>query len=102
MGASSASAAAAKRATKTCAGRGEIQGIYLLRAYQRHGLGRALLEDGLRRLRAAGYPSVCLWVLSTNENARRFYEKNGFVPDGTEKTEILGEPITEVRYVRKL
>lgn len=87
---------------KDLCGAGEIQGIYLLRAYQRHGLGRALLEDGLRRLRAAGYSSAYLWVLSTNENARRFYEKNGFAPDGAEKTEILGEPITEMRYVRKL
>lgn len=28
--------------------------------------------------------------------------ENGFAPDSAEKTEILGEPITEVRYVRKL
>ncbi|MGN0478236.1 MAG: GNAT family N-acetyltransferase [Hominenteromicrobium sp.] len=87
---------------KDLRGAGEIQGIYLLRAFQHLGLGCALLEDALCRLRAAGYTSVYLWVLSTNENARRFYEKNGFTPDGAEKTEILGEPITEVRYVRAL
>lgn len=87
---------------KDLRGVGEIQGIYLLRAYQCRGLGRALLEDAFLRLRAAGYSSAYLWVLSTNENARRFYERNGFAPDGAEKIVILGEPITEVRYVHKL
>lgn len=83
-------------------GMGEIQGIYLLRAYQRCGLGRALLEDAVCRLQAAGFQAAMLWVLSTNENARRFYEKNGFLPDGAEKTEVLGTPVVEVRYVREL
>lgn len=81
---------------------GEIQGIYLLRGFQRRGLGRALLADALDRLRAAGYKTAYLWVLSTNENARRFYEKNGFAPDGAEKTAVLGTPVSEVRYVHKL
>ena len=32
----------------------------------------------------------------------RFYEKEGFQPDGAEKTAVLGTPVTELRYRRRL
>jgi ribosomal protein S18 acetylase RimI-like enzyme len=56
---------------------GEISSIYVLRAFQRCGLGVALMsvmggELQRRRLQAAS-----LWVLRENESARRFYEKLG-------------------------
>ena len=78
-------------------GVGEVQGLYVLRAYQKVGIGKALLADGVQRLQGQGFSEICLWVLDTNENARRFYESQGFRPDGREKTEILVEPITEIR-----
>lgn len=81
---------------------GEVQGIYLLRDFQRLGLGRALMEDVLRRLKASGYQKAILWVLDSNAKAIRFYEKAGFLPDGAAKTAILGSPVTELRYARNL
>ncbi|MBP3704989.1 MAG: GNAT family N-acetyltransferase [Clostridia bacterium] len=81
---------------------GEVQGIYLLQEAQGIGLGRMLMEDALQRLRAAGYSEVILWVLKGNEKAIRFYEKAGFQPDGAEKTAVLGTPVTELRYRRRL
>ena len=63
-------------------GIGEIFALYVLRERWGTGLGRRLMEAGLAQLR--GYPTVCLWVLKENGRARRFYEKCGFRPDGTE------------------
>lgn len=77
---------------------GEIQGIYLLRDFQHLGLGRALMEDALRRLQESGYRKVTLWVLDSNAKAIRFYEKAGFSPDGAVKTAVLGTPVKELRY----
>jgi ribosomal protein S18 acetylase RimI-like enzyme len=53
---------------------GEIGSIYVLKAYQRRGIGKALFcamtDDLLRR----GYRGVALWVLRDNVRARGFYE----------------------------
>lgn len=81
---------------------GEIQGLYLLQAYQHLGLGRALMEVALEYLRSAGYKRAYLWVLDSNAQAIRFYEKAGFHPDGATKTAVLGTPVTELRYIRDL
>lgn len=83
-------------------GTGEVQGLYVLRAYQKLGIGKALLADGVRRLQGQGFSGICLWVLDTNENALRFYESQGFRPDGKEKTKILVEPITEIRMRKSI
>jgi ribosomal protein S18 acetylase RimI-like enzyme len=53
-----------------------LQAIYVLLAAQRHGIGRALLARGVRRLRGAGYRSMALHVLASNP-ARAFYERLG-------------------------
>ena len=50
-----------------------------------------------------GYASAVLWVLVTNERARRFYEIAGWSCDGTEKSEPFGPAtLTETRYGRPL
>lgn len=67
------------------------------------GAGRELMTAALDRFRAAGYTDVTLWVLDSNERARRFYERAGFTPDGATKDDVLGgTPVTEVRYRRGL
>lgn len=78
---------------------GEIQGIYVLNAYQRMGIGGELLKLTQDALRANGYTSMSLWVLDSNVNAIAFYERSGLKFDGTEKTAIIVTPITEKRYV---
>jgi hypothetical protein len=44
-----------------------------------------------------------LWVLASNEQARRFYEAAGWRPDGGAQTiELGGATLEEVRYRREL
>jgi GNAT superfamily N-acetyltransferase len=63
------------------------------------GVGRALLQVAIERLRQREYVSVTLWVLDFNERARRFYERAAFAPDGSSKvSEFDGVPLREVRY----
>ena len=67
------------------------------------GAGRELMTTALDRLRDAGFTDVTLWVLDSNDRARRFYERAGFAIDGATKSEELrGTPVTEVRYRRPL
>ena len=80
---------------------GEVQGLYLLPAFWGQGVGRLLMDAGLRRLAEAGYRESTLWVLATNDRARRFYEVSGWRPDGATKTDSSrGFPLFEVRYRR--
>jgi GNAT superfamily N-acetyltransferase len=65
---------------------GQVYAIYLDRAVAGTGVGRALFEEATRRLRDAGHARAFLWVLETNERARRFYERAGWAWDGTTST----------------
>jgi len=62
-----------------------------------HGVARELMRTVLAE--AADGTSVTLWVLEANERARHFYRRHGFVPDGIERLEQIGdESYLEVRY----
>ena len=60
------------------------------------GLGRAMLVEALRQI---GDRPVFLWAFKDNKRARRFYEKNGFHWDGTERVSEFDDAL-EVRYVK--
>jgi ribosomal protein S18 acetylase RimI-like enzyme len=62
---------------------GEIYAIYLEPTAVGTGIGRDLFAAGSRRLHDAGYRRAFLWVLETNDRARRFYERAGWAWDGT-------------------
>lgn len=82
---------------------GELWGIYVLADAWGTGVGTALMAAGLDALRDLGYRDAILWVLEDNPRARRFYEREGWVLDGSRKRdEFLGVPVTEVRYRRGL
>jgi ribosomal protein S18 acetylase RimI-like enzyme len=82
---------------------GEIRAIYLRPAAFGQGTGRQLMAAALKRLAAAGYDQATLWVLGTNDRARRFYQAGGWVTDGAVTTgDSFGTPLTEVRYRRSL
>lgn len=50
-------------------------------------------------IRSRSQSRATLWVLETNERARRFYEIAGWLPDGATKTEMRGSvELREVRY----
>jgi ribosomal protein S18 acetylase RimI-like enzyme len=56
---------------------GEISALYVLRAHQRQGTGRSLMDTMARSLLAAGRSAASLWVLHENAPARIFYERLG-------------------------
>jgi ribosomal protein S18 acetylase RimI-like enzyme len=72
------------------------------------GVGKALLTACLRCFWSMGYRRVTLWVVASNERARRFYERAGWTPDGGTRRERLalpgepGEEVTVVRYQQHL
>jgi GNAT superfamily N-acetyltransferase len=84
-------------------GAGELYLIYVEPGSIGTGSGRALLEASIEGLRAQGFPRAFLWVLEGNERARLFYEKAGWIWDGSRSTHMidcLNMPV--VRYVTEL
>jgi RimJ/RimL family protein N-acetyltransferase len=56
----------------------------------------------MRELSMLGFNHVLLWVLDENRRARRFYEKNGFIPTDEYLDNIIGgKTIREIMYIRK-
>lgn len=81
----------------------ELHAIYVRPDAWGTGAGRALMAETVRHLTVAGCPAVVLWVLATNEPARRFYEKAGWHADGAEAPhDVGGVAHTIVRYRRSL
>lgn len=78
---------------------GEIWGIYLLDKHWGQGLGKVLVHWGIKELYERGYSKISLWVLEENISARRFYEKIGFIFDGTIKEVEIGITLKKMRYI---
>jgi ribosomal protein S18 acetylase RimI-like enzyme len=80
-------------------GEGEIYAIYLSPEVWRRGLGSGLLTAAMDRLVQLGYRSAILWVLDTNDRARRFYEAMGWEYVSRLKIDdSFGSPLREVAY----
>jgi GNAT superfamily N-acetyltransferase len=78
---------------------GELYAIYALPEAWGSGAGPALMKVATEGLREDGFRTAFLWVLEDNPRARRFYEREGWAPDGGRRDEeMLGVPFTEVRY----
>lgn len=77
---------------------GEIFALYVLAEYYGKDIGRKLMDAGLEQIKH--FSQVRLWVLRENRRAIRFYEKCGFLPDGTEMTNT-NISATEIRMVLK-
>jgi GNAT superfamily N-acetyltransferase len=78
---------------------GLLHGLNVEPAAQGAGLGTALYEHAVERLRAAGCDHATLWVFAANGHARGFYERRGWTPDGATGT-AAGAP--ELRYRKDL
>ncbi len=78
--------------------RGEIYTLYLLDAYQRRGIGRRLLSASADDMAAAGFTSMCVWVLARNP-ARDFYEHLGGVELSARDIGVGGRRLEEIRYL---
>lgn len=77
----------------------EVYAIYLQPDRVGTGLGRGLFTHAVDDLRERGFHTATLWVLETNELARRFYEVAGWKHDGTVTSERVDcEMRPTVRY----
>jgi GNAT superfamily N-acetyltransferase len=89
----------ASRDADAAAATGELVAIYLDREFRRRGLGRELVAWAKNVARRRGWPLMTLWVLRENAPARRFYEAEGFRPDGAARdVSFGGVAVTELRY----
>ena len=61
-------------------------------------LGTKLINWGIHELHNRGYTMISLWVLKENISARKFYDKMGFIHDGTIKEINIGKTLKEYRY----
>jgi ribosomal protein S18 acetylase RimI-like enzyme len=77
---------------------GEVYAIYVLPDCWDRGVGRDLLRHAEDDLRSHGYSAAVLWVLAGNNRARRFYERAGWILDGSRTEMIGGIELDEVRY----
>ncbi len=81
------------------AGEAELFSIYLLERKAGTGTGRLLMRRAISELRSQGYTSAVLWVLESNERARRFYERGGWALDGGRQVDNRpGFDLIEIRY----
>jgi ribosomal protein S18 acetylase RimI-like enzyme len=78
---------------------GEIYAIYLSPKCWGEGIGKAMHDEAISRLRARRFHEATLWVLESNMRTRRWYERQRWVPDGSERFEEIGGLRTrEMRY----
>ena len=74
----------------------EIMAIHTLTESRGTGLGHVMLTEALSQI---GNQPVFLWAFKENTRARRFYEKQGFYWDGSERVSEFDGAL-EVRYVK--
>ena len=94
----------------TCAARdpdlpgyGEVAAIHVDPDWWGRGAGQALLASARAYLLDSGFTRALLWVLVGNVRAERFYVKDGWAPDGTQRTDtVWGVQVNDQRYRRTL
>ncbi|MCQ4924548.1 GNAT family N-acetyltransferase [Tissierella carlieri] len=78
---------------------GAIYSIYLLEEYWGKGLATKLMDEIINILKKEGCKRASLWVFESNIRARTFYEKHGFIFDGTKKYSHFSNKPIELRYI---
>lgn len=76
---------------------GEIYALYLLRAAQGEGAGRALFDAARQSLKSCGINGLYLWVLADNP-AAGFYRHMGGREIGRKMLDIGGAALEEIAY----
>lgn len=77
---------------------GEIWRLYILRAAQGRGIGRALMDVAARTLEAQGLTPFALWVLAFNAAAHGFYRHLGGREVGRQTFPLADTTALEVAY----
>src|SRR4051794_20305404 len=55
-----------------------LRTLYVIPTAQRQGVGGALMDFAIERLKASGVRTAKLWTLEANARARSFYERRGW------------------------
>jgi ribosomal-protein-alanine N-acetyltransferase len=76
----------------------ELENIVVAEESQRHGLGSRLLRDLIKHARTKDGNSIFLEVRQSNQSARAFYHKMGFVECGSRKSYYSNPPEDAVLY----
>jgi GNAT superfamily N-acetyltransferase len=76
---------------------GEIYTIYLDAAYQGQGIGRQLMETGVRALLERGHTGMLIWVLTENPTCG-FYRHLGGVPVATKDITMGRKTLEETAF----
>lgn len=83
--------------------RGELMALYVDPDHWNRGIGRVLLRDARARLAERGFLEARLWVFAGNDRAERFYQSDGWTPDGRRReAEVWGVTVAEIGYRRSL
>jgi ribosomal protein S18 acetylase RimI-like enzyme len=83
---------------------GEVYAIYVDPDRYSSGIGRAIMDEAVVRLRERGLTPVRLWVLAGNARGITFYERYGFRADGGRSSFVVEQPgelpveLPELRY----
>lgn len=82
---------------------GELYAINVDPTWWAQGHGHRLLREATTWLGRAGYAEAVLFVVTSNDRARRLYTADGWVVDGPEEIlDALGAEVPEIRYRRSL
>jgi len=83
-------------------GDGFLRTLYVIPSRWNTGVGTALHDHALERLRVHGNSTAKLWTLEENSSARRYYEKRGWTL--TPETRFVPFPPNpiDVQYAKKL
>lgn len=73
----------------------ELRDLYVVPVAWGSGVAAKLMDAALGGV-GSGAKEAALWVGEANARARRFYQREGWVADGTSRVSSLGPP--EVRY----
>ncbi len=79
-----------------------IGALYILKEYQKQGIGRMLINSLLEYMQKMAIDIVGLWVVAANKNALQFYEHYGFHFTGQSKEVKLVTNVTGLFYDMKL
>lgn len=78
---------------------GELAALYVDPDDWGRGIGAALVSAARAGLIERGFENALLWVLAGNARAVRFYERDGWLADGSEKDEEMwGIHVHSLRY----
>lgn len=81
----------------------ELCALYVSPEQWNRRIGAALVSAVRADLLALGFQNALLWVLAGNARAERFYQLDGWTPDGNRRTDTVWDiRVDEIRYVRAL